>query len=143
MLATEVAPAGRRQLKLLQGLVGLQDRDVEGRQLFAVEVDADDPSLAADHPHLGDPRVAGELDLELVGHLPQLGRRGVLAPQGVGHHGHVVDGARFDHRRHGAVGHARPAAEAILVWTRTAAWSGSVPTRKRTTIRPPEGCEME
>ena len=34
-------------------------------------------------------------------------------------------------------------AAAILLWTRTAAWSGSVPTRKRTMISVPDGCEME
>ena len=34
-------------------------------------------------------------------------------------------------------------ADAILVWTRSAAWSGSVPTRNRTTISPPEGADVE
>ncbi len=30
-----------------------------------------------------------------------------------------------------------------FVWTRTAAWSGSVPTMKRTMIIPPEGWVVE
>ena len=34
-------------------------------------------------------------------------------------------------------------AAAILLCTRTAAWSGSVPTRKRTMINVPDGCVIE
>ena len=32
---------------------------------------------------------------------------------------------------------------ASFAWTRTTAWSGSVPTRKRTMTIPPDGCEVE
>ena len=86
-------------------LIGLQNRDVERCQTIAVEIDPHRTALAADDPYLGHSRVAGQLDLELVGPPPQLGRRGLLAPQGVRRYRHIVNRTRFDHRRHHSVRH--------------------------------------
>ncbi len=92
-------------VKAADGLIGLQNRDVERGQAVAVEIDPNHPSLAAEHPHLSDPRMPGQLDPELVGDPPQFQRGGVLAPQGVGGGRHVVDRARLDDRWHHPVGH--------------------------------------
>ena len=42
-----------------------------------------------------------------------------------------------------APGGSDGASSASFAWTRTTAWSGSVPTRNRTMTMPPEGWEIE
>ncbi len=98
-----VGDGGRSRRKTpvdaLECLIGLEERDVERREPFAVEIHPDDPALTPDDPDLGDPRVFGDLDLEFVGHPPELGGRGVFAPQGVRNDRDVVDGPGLDHGR--------------------------------------------
>ena len=86
--------------------MGLEDRDVARSQRFVVEIHPQYASQTADDRNLRYSRMAGELDLDFVGHLAQVGRRCFRAPQGIGDDGDVVDGAWFDDRRHDAGRHA-------------------------------------
>ena len=75
-----------------------------GREAVAVERDLQRALLAAEDGHLRDARVLRQLDLQLLGDLLELHRRGVGGPEGVGEDRDVVDAAGDDERRHRAGG---------------------------------------